>query len=159
MVRILSILVSFSLLLTWSACNDNKIFSAEKEFPNGQWAYRDTVDFTFHISDTTALCNMYLTFTTADTFPTQNIYLKLHTRFPDGKRLSKVRSFDLFDAKGESVGRCSSGECKAQILLQDNAYFNKPGDYTLTLEQFTRQSELQGIKATGLNIEKTGQKR
>ncbi|MCC7244826.1 MAG: hypothetical protein IT269_04040, partial [Saprospiraceae bacterium] len=50
MVRILSILVSYSMLLIWSACNDNKVFSAEKEFSNGQWAYRDTVDFTFHIS-------------------------------------------------------------------------------------------------------------
>ncbi len=149
----------FLTLLSWSACSDNTVFSAEKEFPNGQWAYRDTVDFKFQISDTTALCNMYLKFACADTFPNQNIYLKLYTSFPDGKRLSKVCSFDLFDAKGQSVGKCSSNRCEARLLLQENAYFNKAGDYTLTLEQFTRKSQLNGIFATGLEIEKTDQKR
>jgi hypothetical protein len=41
-------------------------------------------------------------------------------------------------------------------LLQDNAYFNRPGEYVITLEQFMRSDSLAGMKAVGLVIEKTG---
>jgi gliding motility-associated lipoprotein GldH len=95
----------------------------------------------------------------ADTFPSQNIYLKLYTRFPDGKRLSRTRSFDLFNAQGESNGECSGGKCHVHSLLQENAYFNRRGEYVIALEQFMRRDSLPGMLSVGLVIEKTEKKR
>ncbi|MCW5922375.1 MAG: gliding motility lipoprotein GldH [Saprospiraceae bacterium] len=149
----LAILAAVALLQT--ACEQHLFFEEKKEIPNGVWTYRDTLNFSFTVSDTSQLYNMYADFEHADTFPNQNIYLRLHTRFPDGQRLSKVRSFDLFDEKGESKGKCSGQRCRVRSLLQDNAYFNMAGEYVITLEQFMRSDSLPGVRAVGLYIEKT----
>lgn len=141
------------------SCEQNLLFEEKKEIPGGVWMYRDTLDFSFTVADTATLYNMYVDFEHTDTFPSQNIYLKLYTRFPDGKRLSRSRSFDFFDAQGESNGQCSGHGCKLRSLLQDNAYFNRPGEYVITLEQFMRRDSLAGIRTVGLAIEKTGKKR
>lgn len=142
------------IALAITSCKEKVLFEEEKTIPGGVWTYRDTLDFSFSVVDTSELYNMYVDFEHADTFPNQNVYVKLRTLFPDGKRLSKTRSFDLFDVQGASAGTCSGGKCRVHALLQDNAYFNRPGNYTITLEQFMRRDSVAGIRAVGLVIEK-----
>ncbi len=146
------------IVLSLCACGPEYLFEAEKTIPNGQWAYRDTLDFKFTVSDTSALYNIHVDFVYADSFPSQNIYVKFYTRFPDGKRLSKPLSFDFFDPIGNPSGKCSGGSCSAQIPIQQNAFFEKAGEYTITLEQFGRQDPLPGLKTVGLAVEKAGKK-
>ena len=138
------------------SCGPDYLYKEEKPVAGGQWTYGDTLDFRFSIIDTAQLYNLYADFEYLDTFPTQNIYLKLYTRFPDGKRVSRVRSMDLFDTEGNSTGDCSGHACKTRILLQDKAYFNMTGEYAITLEQFTRIEPLPAINLVGLTVEKTG---
>ena len=88
----------FVLMLILASCGPGYLFEEEKTIVNGQWAYRDTLDFKFSVADTTALYNLYVNFAYADSFPNQNVYVKFHTRFPDGKRLSKPLSFDFLPA-------------------------------------------------------------
>lgn len=149
----------FAIAAGITSCEQNIFFSEEKVIAGGIWTYRDTLNFAFTVTDTSEIYNMYVDFEHADTFPSQNIYVKLYTRFPDGKRLSRSRSFDLFNAMGETAGECSGGTCRVHSLLQDNAYFNRPGEYVITLEQFMRRDSLPGLKTVGLVIEKTGKKR
>ena len=144
----------FILMLSLAACRPSYLFDEEKTIPNGQWAYRDTLDFKFNVSDTTSVYNILVDFVYADSFPNQNIYVKFYTLFPDGRRLSKPLSFDFFDPIGNPAGKCSSDECRAQIAIQQNAFFQKAGDYTITLEQFGRIDPLPGIKKVGLSVEK-----
>ena len=146
------------ILVSLSACGPEYLFEAEKTISNGQWAYRDTLDFKFTVTDTAALYNIQVDFAYADSFPSQNIYIKFYTRFPDGKRLSKPLSFDLFDPIGNASGKCSGGICSTQIPIQQNAFFEKSGDYVITLEQFSRQDPLPGLKTIGLAVEKAGKK-
>jgi gliding motility-associated lipoprotein GldH len=143
------------IVLAMHACEPGYFFEEEKNIPNGQWTYRDTLDFKFAVADTTALYNLYLDFSHADSFPSQNLYVRLHTRFPDGRRLSKPISFDFFDAEGNPTGKCSGHACRAHIAIQQNAFFNQAGEYLLTLEQFTRRDSLEGLRSVGLAIEKT----
>jgi len=148
----------FLLILGISACGPSYLFEDEKTIPNGEWSYRDTLDFKFTVTDTTALYNILVDFDYADTFPNQNIYVKFYTRFPDGKRLSKPLSFDFFDPIGNPAGKCSGGVCNAKIPIQENAFFEKAGEYTITLEQFGRRDPLPGMKTIGLSVEKAGKK-
>lgn len=142
-----------------SSCGPDYLLNEEKDIANGQWTYRDTLDFKFNVRDTTALYNLTVRFGYADSFPNQNIYVNFHTRFPDGKRLSKPISFDFFDAVGAPAGECSGGKCQADIPIQQNAFFEKAGEYTITLEQFGRLDPMPGITTVGLSVEKTGQKK
>jgi len=136
------------------SCGPDYIFQEEKEIPNGVWMYKDTLDFKVNITDTSARYDIFLDFRYRDNYANQNLYLQLHTQFPGGLRLHKVASFDLFDEKGESVGRCSGEACSVRMVLQENAYFNKPGDYLITLEQYTRRDSLPGILSVGMALEK-----
>lgn len=149
----------FLLTISFASCEQKILFQEEKTIPGGIWTYRDTLNFTFSVTDTSELYNMYVEFAHADVFPNQNIYLKLRTLFPDGKRLGKTRSFDLFDSQGASTGKCSGGDCHVRSVLQDNAYFNTPGEYVITLEQFMRRDSIEGIQSIGLVIEKAGKKK
>ena len=152
------ILILLAFLCSLSACGPDYFFQEEKEISQGRWAYADTLDFAFDIRDTASLYNLYVQFEYADTFPNQNIYINFHTRFPSGKRLSKPLSFDFFDPVGKPAGECSGQTCKAQIAIQQKAFFETPGQYIITLEQFGRQDSLPGITQVGLAIEKTGKK-
>lgn len=164
-IQVITVIMSFRFIFPVCiafgivSCEQNFLFEEKKEIPGGVWTYRDSLDFRFTVTDTAELYNMYVDFEHADTFPNQNIYLKLFTRFPDGKRLSRARSFDLFNAQGESNGHCSGHKCQVRSLLQNNTYFNRPGEYTITLVQFMRQDSLPGVKAVGLVVEKIGKKR
>ena len=145
--------------VVFTACGPDYLFEEEKSIQNAQWTYRDTLDFRFNIQDTSALYNLSVAFTYADSFPNQNLYIKFYTKFPDGKRLSKPLSFDLFDPEGKPAGKCSGGSCRTNIPIQQNAFFEKAGEYVITLEQFGRKEALSGIKAVGLTVERTEKKR
>lgn len=152
--------IALALLLSgFASCGPNYYFEENKPLSNGQWAYADTLDFRFTVTDTLETYNMYLNFEYADTFSSQNIYLKLYTRFPDGKRLAKQKSFDLFDEKGLPLGKCSNGTCRLFAVLQERAFFNQPGEYLITLEQFGRSNPLHGVISIGLALESTGKHR
>jgi len=160
---IIMTLIRFNLFffigLCCLSCGPDYLFTEEKKIDAGQWAYRDTMDFKFTVADTAQFYNLFADFEYADTFPLQNVYLRLHTLFPDGKRLSRVRSFDLFDAQGNSTGKCSGHTCNTRFALQEKAFFNLPGTYVITLEQFTRRDPLPGVSMAGLSVEKTGEAR
>ncbi|HNL37825.1 MAG TPA: gliding motility lipoprotein GldH [Saprospiraceae bacterium] len=145
--------------LIWTACNNNVIFEQEQKIQGARWNYADTLNFSFDVSDTTFLYNLYLDFTYLDSFPHQNLYLRLHTLFPDGKRAQKLRSFNLFDPSGNPLGKSSGHEMTLQTMLQENAYFKLPGTYTITLEQYGRTDALPGIQAVSMRVEKNGKRK
>jgi gliding motility-associated lipoprotein GldH len=142
-----------------SSCDDKYLYESKIDIHNAQWTYQDTLNFKVPITDTMQLYNLYIRFSHADTFPNQNIYLKLYTQFPNGKRVSRIRSFDLYDIQGKPFGKCSGKACETQILLQDKLYFNQLGEHLITLEQYTRSSPLGGLSAVGIMLEKTDKKR
>ncbi|MFM7154558.1 MAG: gliding motility lipoprotein GldH [Bacteroidota bacterium] len=155
----IALFTSALAILSIFACQDSFIYKEKKSIPNNSWAYSDTLEYVISIADTSALYNLYAEFEHADSFPTQNLYLKLYTTFPGGKRIERVRSFDFFDNLGNPAGKCSGGRCTLRTLLQNSVYFNEKGTYKITLEQFTRTSPLPGISGVTLLLEDTGKKR
>lgn len=154
-----TVFLFLSLALLVSACGSDYFFQTSKDIPGGTWRYADTLDYTFNIEDTSVVYRIYADFKHADTFPNQNLYVKISTRFPDGKRISKPYSFDFFNAKGAASGQCSGHDCRFQAVLQENAVFRTPGAYTLTFEQYMRKDAVPGVRSVGLVVEKTKQKR
>ncbi len=155
----IALFTSFWAVLAVTACQDPFVYKERMSIPGNSWAYSDTLEYRISINDTSALYNLYAEFEHADSFPTQNLYLKLYTTFPGGKRIERVRSFDFFDNMGNPAGKCSGNRCTVRTLLQNSVYFNEKGTYKITLEQFTRTSPLTGISGVTLLLEDTGKKR
>jgi gliding motility-associated lipoprotein GldH len=143
----------FSLLL-FTACGDRPVFESTKQFEQGIWMYRDTVNFDFNIADTSARYDLGLVLQHAVNYPNQNIYVRLKTKFPDGRRVTDVQSFDFFDQQGKALGKCSGNGCSLESELQKNTKFRQAGNYVLTVEQWMRRDSLAGIEQITLSVAK-----
>lgn len=146
------------LALAFFACEPKAHFQQSYSFENDTWPYADTLNFTFQITDTTDLFNIALDVDHATTFPFQNLYVQFHTAFPSGLRLSKLVSLELANKAGVWFGRCNADDCQVRIPLQNDAFFNELGEYTITVEQYTRKQDLPGVSSVGLAIEKSTKK-
>jgi gliding motility-associated lipoprotein GldH len=138
------------------ACGANYLYESKQDIPNDQWLYSDSMRFTFEVKDTSKRYNFYLDFDYDDQYTSQNIYLRLSTQYPNGKQLTKVRSFDLFDAGGTPMGKSSGSSHTLRTALQEHAFFNQIGQHTVTIAQFMRRDSLPGMRAIGLAVEQLG---
>jgi gliding motility-associated lipoprotein GldH len=137
----------------------NCLFEKNYDLKNGQWAYGDTLDFTFNITDTMAVYDIVMVFKHTPQYATQNLYMNISTKFPTGERPKQLLNIDLADNTGKWEGKCNSTECAFEIPIQPNAYFNAAGQYTITLEQYMREEYLKDIKSIALKLVDKNQKR
>jgi gliding motility-associated lipoprotein GldH len=65
----------------------------------------------------------------------------------------------LFDQKtGRPNGSSGLGDLfDHRISLLSNYHFERPGAYTVSLEQFNRRDTLQGVLAVGVRVELVGE--
>lgn len=143
------------LTLTLGCGPDFVIEERHKISPEG-WSYADTVGFNFDIRDTNRVFNLFLEVDHQQAFSFQNLYVKVHTIFPSGRRSEQVLSLELADKMGLWQGRCDSENCTLRIPIQEEIFFNEPGKYALSLEQFMRESPLPGLNSFTLLVEDTG---
>jgi gliding motility-associated lipoprotein GldH len=147
------------LLLSTSCTKEKIIFEKKYDLKNGQWAYTDTLDFSFNITDTMAVYDIVLAIKHTPQYATQNLYLNIATKFPTNERPVQLLNLDLADKTGKWEGKCSSSECDFEIPIQPNAFFNAAGQYTITLEQYMREENLKGINSIALKLVDKNQKR
>jgi gliding motility-associated lipoprotein GldH len=146
-------------LLFLLACGPNYVYEMQIEPTDGVWSYQDSLYAKFNIADTAAIYNLHLVLEHGTDFPYQNFYVRLHTRFPDGQRLSEQLSLELAAKGGVWLGDCDVNTCVLDIPIQEGAYFNQPGDYELTIEQFSRKELLPAVNKVVFRLEKTEEKR
>lgn len=145
------------LALTLAACGGrNTIFEQTEKINGSIWHYADSLQYEVAISDTNRLYNLLLDIGYVSNFPSQNLYVRIHTIFPDGKREKAVVNFDLTDPAGQQNGECNGDNCILEASIQQGAWFNTPGKYRFVIEQFMRTDSLSGIKSVSMLIEDTG---
>ncbi len=157
MIRSLVLLSFAALFLT--ACGPNYLYQNEQDFGDNGWTYQDSLVSIFNISDTTAIYDLELSVTHSKNFSFQNFYVRIHTVFPTGERLSEEVSLEVADKSGTPFGQCGSEACQLVIPIQQGAYFDLAGDYQITIEQFSRKDPLPGIQQLAFGIIDTGQRR
>jgi len=145
------------LPLFFTACGPSYQYEKYYEFDDGTWAYADTLNFNFTIEDTLSIYNLYLELEHGTDFRNQNLYTLIHTRFPNGEAIKERLSLELIDkSTGSWRGNCGSKQCKVTIPIQEGAYFNQPGNYSILVEQYMRRDSVQGIFKLGFLLEDTG---
>jgi gliding motility-associated lipoprotein GldH len=154
----LAVIVLLSAAL--GSCKQSVVYEETFEIdPQQGWPYADSLTYAFSIADTQQLYNLYLTLDHLVDYPYQNLYINIRTVFPDGKDLAQVLSLELSDKQGFWQGDCNSEDCELRIPIQEEAYFNQPGDYRIVVEQYMRTDSLRGLQSIGLQLEKTGETR
>ena len=147
------------LVLLLTACVPKYALNKTYEISNGEWTYADSLRFEFEIADTVTLYNLLLDVKHSTEFGFQNLYTNIHTQFPNGTRLSKPLSLELADRAGIWQGDCNAKTCTIEIPIQEGAYFNQPGKYVITMEQFMRDSLVKGVQSVTLKLAEMGEQK
>lgn len=145
-----------SFIIALSSCGPNYILNETKDIENQQWTYADSLSFTTNIVDTNKIYNLYLDVEHLTEYSFQNMYIRLHSVFPNGKRITERVSVELMTKMGQWQGDCNADECDFRMTIQEGAFFNQTGEHTFKVEQFMRENPLKGIQSIAFRIEDTG---
>ncbi len=153
-VYLLISLIALALIFL-ASCDPNRVYEKNKDIPDYKWHYDNMVEFPVEIQDTNALYNIYVNVRHTHFFPFRNLWVKVHTEFPEDKEMSQRVEIKLADKNGKWFSDCAGDICDYKARIQSNAYFNQKGTYHFALEQNMRQNPLPGIMDIGLRVEKT----
>ena len=68
--------------------------------------------------------------------------------------LKQLDNYLLFDPKnGEPLGKGLGDIFEHRLTLMDTLTFSSPGEKTLSLQQFMRDNELEGVVSVGYRLE------
>lgn len=143
---------SIVLMLSIMSCQSNYDYVAQDnaDIPHMQWESSYIPMFTYNIQDTgkdyiLGFCIRY-----NNDYPNENLYLFVHTQFPDGQQYTDTVSVDLFYPDGSPTGTGKNiRELNANV---SKVKFPQQGTYHIQLEQAMRNSTLNGIVSVGYYI-------
>lgn len=137
------------------SCAKIDLFEKHAKIPSQQWFYNNSPEFTFQITDTTALYNIYIVLRHTDGYNYNNIWLRLGSRAPgDTMHFQNINLTLASDAHGwDGTGAGDIFEVRKNIT-PGPVPFSKPGIYTFTISQIMRENPLSHILNIGLRVEK-----
>ena len=140
------------------SCVKVDLFEKQAKIPSQQWFYDNNPSFTFDISDTTSLYNLYIVLRHTDSYNYSNIWLRLGSKSPgDSMRFQNINLTLASDANGwEGAGVDDIFEVRKSITAGPIP-FKKPGKYTFSISQIMRENPLTHILNVGLRVEKVKQ--
>ncbi len=141
-------------ILFMNACHSDWIYHQKITLPSSQWPYSNRMEFKWNIEDTLPTYDMELVVEHSPQLAYRNVYIKTYTRFPDASEKDQLLSLELFDEAGKAYGPCNSDACETPILLQSRLRFPQTGTYLLKIEQYGRDSILNGIQSFELRLKR-----
>lgn len=141
--------------LLFSACGlRTGVFEKTVSFAGHEWPSSVKPEFTFTISDTASLYNVFIVTRHSDAYSFNNLYVKATVREP-GVPETKSAVYDLTLASNKAwIGTAMDDIYDARVLIQPKTKFSHPGDYHFTLEQLMREDPLRNMLNVGLRVEK-----
>ena len=147
MKKVIFILILFPI---YSCDNSNYLFRENVSFKNEIWTVADKIPFQFNVSDTAKTYKIGFDIRYTDAYSQQNMYVFLHTIFPNETHTRDTISVDLFSWEGKPWGR--GGKVKKLQTYFGRIRFPMTGQYTMVMEQAMRTDTLSGIVSMGICI-------
>ena len=146
------------LPLSIVSCAKVDVFEKQAAIPSQEWFYNNNPSFTFKITDTTSLYNLYIVLRHTDAYGYNNIWLRLGSKVPgDTMHFQNINLSLASDANGwEGTGTDDIFEVRKNIT-PGPVPFKKPGEYTFTVSQIMRENPLKHILDIGLRVERVNQ--
>jgi gliding motility-associated lipoprotein GldH len=118
------------------SCNKNVVYSKyERIDENKGWAARKLIDFEAELTDTNQLYNVYINIRNAENYPYRNLFMFLHTTYPNGQTAVDTIECILADEQGHWLGKGMGDLYDNSILFKKNARFKQEGKYKFSFEQ------------------------
>ena len=127
-MQLRSFILFLFMVISMTACGPDYLFQQRIEIPNQEWTYEQIADFEIEVKDTLELYNLILEIEHSVNYSKQNIYVKIHTEFPSGEKLSKQIPINFADKGGQWYGDCgnevrgSCASCSQETVADVSAF-------------------------------------
>lgn len=143
------------IVTIFCSCSDkNVIFDESVIIPESSWNNQECPYFDVMIDDTVSNYAFYFNVRHLENYRYSNLYVFLHSTFPNGNRTNDTIECILAYPDGRWIGKGSGSMRNSQILLNNNLRFPLKGNYHFEIEQAMREPVLKGIIDIGLRFEK-----
>jgi len=146
------------------SCNKNVVFSKYERIEETKgWPAKQLINFETEITDTNQLYDVYINVRNAETYPFKNLFMFLHTTYPDGKMSVDTIECILANEQGHWLGKGLGDLYDNAILFKKNTRFQHAGKYKFGFEQVMRYGNKNEIDPlflimdVGITIEKAGE--
>lgn len=146
-------LFSMMLSLSFVACGPDHLFREIQKTDQESWSYDAPLHFKTTITDTSALYDVFIILDHLKSYPFENLYLRINQQAGQESQTDTL-TLDIMSKDGYYKGKCDEESCEMKALIFDHIRYVQPGPLNFTVEQFTRNKSLEGIKAVGLEIRK-----
>ena len=149
------IVIFISFIIALTSCDPRRVFDENKSLPDNVWDRKNQLTFDIPITDTVSAHNVYVNVRNAEGYPYSNLFLYIHTRFPDGKTVyNDTLECTLADGNGKWLGSGAGDIFDNQIPFKGHVRFKQAGVYHISIEQGMRLEKLPLIMDAGIRIER-----
>jgi gliding motility-associated lipoprotein GldH len=149
--KVSTLIILFISIISFTSCDSDVIYEENRSFENNTWSYDDVKEFSFDL-DTLTPIKMFLNLRTTVDYEYSNIYMYLHSNYPNGYTDIDTLEFFLAQPDGKWFGETSGTIVENQALITQG-YFTDAGTYSFKLEQAMRDNDLTEILDIGLRVE------
>ncbi|MCQ2307911.1 MAG: gliding motility lipoprotein GldH [Bacteroidales bacterium] len=137
-----------------SSCSSRMMYDESVVIPEAKWDNKNIPYFDVNVEDTISVYSFALNARHIENYRYSNLFVFLHTTFPNGNVTHDTIECTLAYPDGSWVGRGSGSMRSDKILLNPNLRFPLGGVYHFEIEQAMRDEILKGIVDVGISIEK-----
>ena len=142
------------LFLFLTSCQPGVVYDDTKSFTDNVWNSGKIIRFDVDLRDTVSIHKFYLSLRHETSYRYANLFLFIHTTYPDGKEARDTVECILADPSGKWLGKGITNIRDYQVLLRRGLRFPQMGTYIFEIEQAMREPELTGVMDIGLRIVK-----
>ncbi len=153
-MKMKKILYILFLAILLASCGNDKLFNECVVIPEAKWDNRMIPFFDLTVNDTLTDYAFYLNIRHLENYRYSNLYVFLHTEFPNGNITHDTIECTLARPDGSWMSKGSGTIRSAKILLNPALRFPLSGNYHFEIEQAMRDDVLDGITDIGLIFEK-----
>ena len=153
MKRLFFVITLFAMIVL-EGCNHKTYYSEIKQLPHEKWAVDKPLYYKMTIEDSMQYYNMYIQLRNTTDFETQNFYVFMKTKYPDGHTEQDTLGFILCDKFGNWTGRGQGRLKDNKFLFQPKVRFPYNGEYIFTVTQGMRTDVVEGIESFGIILER-----
>jgi len=137
-----------------ASCGQVELYERLGNIPKAAWQSSYKPTFTFQITDTTSLYNVFVTVRHTNSYPYNNIWLESTLQLPGDSLVTQKLDLPLAGPEGWlGVGMDDIFERRIKVTATPQK-FPRSGPVIFTLQQAMRQDPLPGILQAGIRVEK-----
>jgi len=152
-----AILLFVLVIVFLSACQTTQLYEQNTIYPNHKWDSKQINEYTFTITDTNALYNVFFVIRHHNAYNYKNIWIQLNTQAPDNTISKQSVDLNLADDVKGLLGSGMDDIYDQRIPIYQQPVRFKKGVYKFSLTHTMREDPLENVLSTGIRVEKAKQ--